>query len=159
LDSGVVKTLSASDVTLYQYGQDGMLFEEASYTGVPLTDYICLDGRPIAALISLAYFLRQVVHQKGALGFFLAFVRDPLFILAIAVLVVSTIDLDYMQYRLETSTSSNLLKATQATRHKIVPIEYKRIYGKDTFFYLWQIRPSCLIFFLLALLHWLKIWK
>src|SRR6185437_11625845 len=61
----VVKTLSATDVTLYQYGQDGMLLEEATYKGVPLADYIYLDGRPIATLTpsGTLYFL-----QDGLLG-------------------------------------------------------------------------------------------
>src|SRR6185437_9264325 len=57
----VVKTLSATDVTLYQYGQDGMLLEEATYKGVPLADYIYLDGRPIATLTpsGTLYFLQD----------------------------------------------------------------------------------------------------
>jgi RHS repeat-associated protein len=48
----LMKTISATNVTLYQYGQDGMLLEEATYKGVPQADYIYLDGRPIATLTS-----------------------------------------------------------------------------------------------------------
>jgi hypothetical protein len=58
----LMKTISKSNVTLYQYGQDGLLLEEATYKGVPQADYIYLDGRPIATLTSSGAldFLRGV---------------------------------------------------------------------------------------------------
>ena len=55
------KTIPNTSATLYQYGQDGMLLEEAAYKGTPLADYIYLDGRPVATLTPAGalYFLQD----------------------------------------------------------------------------------------------------
>jgi len=46
----LVKTISGSNGSLYQYAQDGLLLEEANASGVAQADYIYLDGQPVAVL-------------------------------------------------------------------------------------------------------------
>ncbi|MDR3740717.1 MAG: RHS repeat-associated core domain-containing protein [Terracidiphilus sp.] len=58
----VAKTISGTTGNLYQYGQDGLLLEEANSSGTAQADYIYLAGRPVAVLnntTSTLYFLHD----------------------------------------------------------------------------------------------------
>jgi RHS repeat-associated protein len=58
----MIKTVSGSYGEIYQYGQNGMVQEATSVSGVTQADYIYLDGRPIATLnpsTGALYFLHD----------------------------------------------------------------------------------------------------
>ncbi|MGB6686570.1 MAG: RHS repeat-associated core domain-containing protein [Terracidiphilus sp.] len=56
----LIKTVSGSYGEIYQYGQDGALFEETNASGVAQADYVYLNGRPVAVVNgSTLYFLHD----------------------------------------------------------------------------------------------------
>ena len=49
----LIKTVSASYGEIYQYSQNGLLLEETNTSGVAQADYIYLNGRPVAGLLTV----------------------------------------------------------------------------------------------------------
>ena len=100
------------------------------------------------------FFIRRFGAQKGQFAMLVPLLANPLFILAVLMLVASQIDLDYMEYKVQQKRMGQP-SASVINRHKTVPRLYESLFGSDIFLRAWRWRFVYIVSAALALVDWI----
>jgi hypothetical protein len=101
------------------------------------------------------FFLSNVTTQARKFAVMKGLLVDPLFVLAFAILVTSQINLDYMEYKVQQKMPAGVPEVSLIRRHRIVPQQYKRLYGSAVFVYIHRAQFAFIVLAAIAVGRWL----
>ena len=99
-------------------------------------------------------FMSKVGIKKQQFGFFRRLLKDPFTWLALGLLILYRVVLDYMEYKVELVTLERS-SVSLLNRQKAVPELYRKIYGADLLLRLWRFRFMYIASAFIAVSRWM----
>jgi hypothetical protein len=117
----------------------------------PLLQIVGLLG----LLAGTMFFLSNLTTQASKFAEMKGLLVDPLFVLALVILVISQINLCYMEYKVQQKLSGGEPEASLIRRHRVVPQQYEGLYGSDMFVYIHRAQFAFIVLAAIAIGRWL----